>query len=451
MSKKKGFTLIEMAILLVVIGFILATVLPRIISGQKKDLMIESKRIVRTAREEVLGYYIANGTLPDDALFATEVGHSIGRRKGALKYHHSDNWDLNATLPDDGDPGPVAFWVVSPGENHEFEQEYDGPGIDIDYYGENGFDDVVDFVTKEYIQSLKADGPEGGGGGVNISFAENMSDFQGRIRETLSSVIEVDEADQSVVMHVNPGGQDHNDSGCIWYNGDGNGSCPGGVCPFNATLRSYFKFDFNHKGGGLGGVVFAVITDKDNENPCGGDLQTEMGYSGEFPDSSTDSYIDPPKFGLEIDTHKDNSNNDPSDNHVAHVYWGGLSYFDDVKHGAGSDLDGKNPTANSDGVYEQDGVWIENGGEFAARLEMKKNGDQYIEVKAWIIPSSEVDDSSFSNVQEDYAGSAWNIYSRKKILKPENWTDFQNVRFGWTIGAKNKYDVEIKDFAISIR
>jgi hypothetical protein len=82
---------------------------------------------------------------------------------------------------------------------------------------------------------------------------------------------------------------------------------------------------------------------------------------------------------------------------------------------------------------------------------MKKNGDQYIEVKAWIIPSSEVDDSSFSNVQEDYAGSAWNIYSRKKILKPENWTDFQNVRFGWTIGAKNKYDVEIKDFAISIR
>jgi len=149
-----------MAVLLVVTGFIIATVLPRIISGTKKDMMIESKRIVRTAREEVLGWYIASSPhkLPNSTQFNDSIGHRIGRRKSPLTYHYSKKFDLNATLPDkeNPDPGPIAFWVVSPGENHAFEdpKKYNAQNITISYYDNGGFDDIVDFVTKEYLYSL---------------------------------------------------------------------------------------------------------------------------------------------------------------------------------------------------------------------------------------------------------------------------------------------------------
>lgn len=152
MSRKKGFTLIEMAVLLVVTGFIIATVLPRIISGTKKNMMIESKRIVRTAREEVLGFHVTNNRWPTYAEFSASIGHRIGRRKGKLTYHYSND-GLKVTLPDvdNSDPGPVAFWVVSPGENHVFEDvnNYNSSQINILYYGEDGFDDIIDFVTKD--------------------------------------------------------------------------------------------------------------------------------------------------------------------------------------------------------------------------------------------------------------------------------------------------------------
>jgi len=165
-SWRNGFTLVEMAVLLVVTGFIIATVLPRIISGTKKDLMIESKRIVRTAREEVLGWYIASNphSLPNSTQFNESIGHRIGRRKSPLTYHHSDAFDLNATLPDKENPGPIAFWVVSPGENHVFDGGNDynaSDSIIISYYDPDEFDDIVDFVTTDYLGRLTTtNGPD---------------------------------------------------------------------------------------------------------------------------------------------------------------------------------------------------------------------------------------------------------------------------------------------------
>lgn len=155
---RRGFTLVEMSILLVITGFIIATVLPRIISGTKKDMMVESKRAVRTAREEVLGWYRSNDrTLPTSSEFNASIGHRVGRRQCTLAYHfYSDDSNLSVTLPDREDPVDVAFWVVSPGENHVFESsnDYNSSHITILYYGQDGFDDIVDFVTKEYLDTL---------------------------------------------------------------------------------------------------------------------------------------------------------------------------------------------------------------------------------------------------------------------------------------------------------
>ena len=461
-SRSRGFTLIEMAVLLVVTGFIIATVLPRIISGTKKDLMIEGKRIVRTAREEVLGFYVTNKKLPTSSEFTTSIGHRIGRRKSKLVYHYSNDFDLNATLPDGKNPGPIAFWVVSSGENHAFEDadSYNSSDIAISYYDENGFDDIVDFVTKDYLESLTTEDNSSGSddSGVTISFENNMSDFEDRIQQTDEDdpVVSVDSAAGTVTMHIASGGKDHNDSGCIWYNGDGNGTCPDGICPFNSTLRAYFTLTWNHQGGGLGGIVFAVITAINNDNPCGGDLQSEMGYSGEFPESLTDSsnsYIDSPKYGLELDTQKDTSNNDPANNHVAHIYWATDSHFDDCVHGAGAGSDGENPGTAGDGVYWDNGTWLENADKYSVRLEMKKTtDDQTTETKAWIVPTSSVaSDTAFSDVQNDYTDLNVTIYDQQQFLNVTNWTKFQNIRFGWTVGAKNKYDVEISNFAISIQ
>lgn len=113
---------------------------------------------MRTAREEVLGWYIAKGDWPNSTEFNDSIGHRIGRRKGTLTYHpYSNSTYLNATLPDGTKQENIVFWVVSSGENHVFDGGNDynaSDSIIISYYDPDEFDDIVDFVTTSYLDTL---------------------------------------------------------------------------------------------------------------------------------------------------------------------------------------------------------------------------------------------------------------------------------------------------------
>ena len=473
-SWRNGFTLVEMAVLLVVTGFIIATVLPRIISGTKKDLMIESKRIVRTAREEVLGWYVShNGTLPDHGNFTTMIGHRVGRFKSDLKYNYYNGTGLSVTLPDDEDPGDVAFWVVSPGENHAGENDYNASHITIKYYDETGFDDIVDFVTKDYLLSLTADSnstddedPTVSEGSV-ISFEDDIGDFGGLIQQTTDSVITVDEDTGTVSVAV--GSSDKDYGGCLWYSGEANGSCPDGVCTFNSTLRAYFTFEFNQQGGDDGGFTFAVITSENNDNPCGSGSDANMGYSGEsnFATGDNNNYISFPKSAVEFDTKQDankkdddDDKDDPKDEHLAVIFWGtDSSLTDDNKHGAG---DTDDVGYNSNTTYsESDSNWLtgknnSDSNVFGCRIEMTRSQDdsQILESKVWIVSPSPDASDDFRDLTQAYDGSTVLSETRtypSTIEGEDLWEAFRHVRFGWTVGATNTYEFTISDFKITIQ
>ncbi len=90
-----GFTLIEMAVILVILGLIAGSMLPLLETVIKKDKVAESKSIVKTARDELIGYILLNKKLPDQAAFLSQIGHTVDAWGQNLFY--IPTWDTNAT------------------------------------------------------------------------------------------------------------------------------------------------------------------------------------------------------------------------------------------------------------------------------------------------------------------------------------------------------------------
>jgi type II secretory pathway pseudopilin PulG len=142
----KGFSLVEMAIILVIMSLMVAALLPRIISGSKRDVMAEAKRMVRSARNEVLGYAKANGcALPPAAWFSAQAAHRWGRL-GAVAYL-SGNRTLTLV---NGTNQTAAFLIVSNGTDQTNDTDYSANPTDL----RPVHDDIVDFATPAFVQSL---------------------------------------------------------------------------------------------------------------------------------------------------------------------------------------------------------------------------------------------------------------------------------------------------------
>lgn len=125
-------------------------------------------------------------------------------------------------------------------------------------------------------------------------------------------------------------------------------------------LRSYFKFRIHGKGEGF---TFAIIDgDRNGGNVCAA-AGPHLGYSG---NNGVTPPIAEPKIGIEIDTARQFSRNDPTyaGGHFGIVYWGDTSEIDDNVHGipampAGSRPAPQNPPAPAiptlgAGVYKLD-------------------------------------------------------------------------------------------------
>ncbi len=60
MTKRTGFTLIELAIVLVIVGIIASMLVPTLIEAVKRGKITEARSIMFAARDEIIGYALAN-------------------------------------------------------------------------------------------------------------------------------------------------------------------------------------------------------------------------------------------------------------------------------------------------------------------------------------------------------------------------------------------------------
>lgn len=190
---RQGFTLIELSIVLVILGLIVGTVAPLIISMTKKNKLSSGRQIVVTARDEIKGDFIQNRTLASNL---TNIGHSVDPWQNNLVFipaPHLAGQDLCTWLAAgtdqtglavclDGDctnnkKENIAFVVASIG--HNFNRQLEAPvnsdgnnadlevriygyGTAIDRYttapdindATDQFDDIVQYVSADELTQL---------------------------------------------------------------------------------------------------------------------------------------------------------------------------------------------------------------------------------------------------------------------------------------------------------
>ncbi|WP_462325602.1 type II secretion system protein [Desulfoplanes sp.] len=406
----KGFTLIEMAIVLVVMGLIVGTIVPLLVTQSKTARLKEARDILRTARDEIIGYAYQYGCLPNSTdLISTRKdpwGKEIfyraaynGTGESLICTSHSNDPceevicnSSNTTLTIGGDESynNVAFVVASGGPNHNKQFDWDfndatkvgqlttyAFGKKIDSYGEDfdrssdEYDDLVEYMDfwnlKRMISNLCMSDPPSSS---DISFKSNIAEFDHIIQSQDGVIRVVDDEDRKTITM---GGTDELTSGCIWY-GENTGPCSDGVCDLGSGFRAFFKFKStkedtsNDSTDYASGFTFAVTSDTESpaESVCGGN-GAHLGYAGTQPDH--EYWIGEPKMGVEVDYYKSNSENndwcfnkdDPNGNHVAALFWGyAYAYLDengglqttdeDICEGAGGE--GHNGDDNRHGAGE---------------------------------------------------------------------------------------------------
>ncbi|MBT8764139.1 prepilin-type N-terminal cleavage/methylation domain-containing protein [Desulfohalobiaceae bacterium Ax17] len=476
-STKRGFTLVEMAIIIVIIGLIASMIVPAIVKSIKRDRLTNARRLVRIARDEIVGYAVMNGKLPSSP---DQIGHGeeiFG--KGTLFYRPAsnlladdsicsqDNSTLSVILGSDTRDN-VAFVIASKGENFNLQLGNNTDDVTIYEYGQKvddypedvdrpePYDDIVEYVTLGYLKQkicTSASGSESGPLGADISFAQNMDDFvQGaaiypRKKQSITVVQEN--------KTINLGNGYRNAYGCYWYSGD-SGPCNNGNCTFGNGVRVFFKFRFADIDSSLSskdfadGFTFALISAANNDcTVCGKD----KGYLGYAGDNGVTEPVRYPKMAVEVDTYPDGGFNDYSPyNHVSLMYWGEKyekkrkkklveDVDDDVTHGAGDPDKGdpKNNEYGDLGYYNTTQVtWLEDAMEHTFRLEVDRNatsGD--FQLRAW------VDCIDCSDLTSSYNGTTPTIQDSVTI------SNMDYIIFGWTQSTRGKtQNVTISDFGI---
>ncbi len=87
-ANKLGFTLIELSIVLVILGLIIGTLAPLMVTLTKKSKMTEGREVVATARDEIKGEIIRTHILPVNV---SNIGHTIDSWQNPLVYVPAPN------------------------------------------------------------------------------------------------------------------------------------------------------------------------------------------------------------------------------------------------------------------------------------------------------------------------------------------------------------------------
>ena len=191
-KSQKGFTLIEIAIVLVIVGLLLGMGASMIGPLTRRAKVAETKELINSAVESVISYVATTGSLPDSATFPTIVRKPNDVWSNSLNYIYDTNLTSNIcgrtstaiTINECFDVGcttpvtinDVAFLIVSGGENFNNQTEGDPAatgtinvytldlGVD-GYAGDESttepYDDIVKWITiRELTAKVDCSGSE---------------------------------------------------------------------------------------------------------------------------------------------------------------------------------------------------------------------------------------------------------------------------------------------------
>jgi prepilin-type N-terminal cleavage/methylation domain-containing protein len=164
MRARFGFTLVEMAIVLVVLGIIMTLLLPPLVATVKRDKTKESRRDLRAAKDSVIGYAMITGYLPDtlgdvgvetdawgqDLEYVQDIALVQGTGLGICDAEPDDTIQYDNTITAGGSVDDVALIIASPGEDRQLEVDLTLTAADLTDPG----DDLVEYVTLNQLKTL---------------------------------------------------------------------------------------------------------------------------------------------------------------------------------------------------------------------------------------------------------------------------------------------------------
>jgi prepilin-type N-terminal cleavage/methylation domain-containing protein len=172
---KKGFTLIELAIVLIIIGLLVGGGFKTMQIMQKREKRIETKQKLDDIKNSIVGYAQDNGYLPTQDEYNTLVGNKKDSWGKDIIYYSDDNLKddicaFNSTsisIGGDYSVSNVAFVIASSGANYNMQTnmdssvevyKYNTPNIDdntSDVGGERKepYDDFVKWVTLNELKN----------------------------------------------------------------------------------------------------------------------------------------------------------------------------------------------------------------------------------------------------------------------------------------------------------
>lgn len=490
---RQGFTLIEMAIVLVVVGLLAGLTLPLVGDLIKREKRSATNSTLEKARNEIIGFAIKNRRLPSaidgsDSDFGSLGKDAYGdslvyKVDSALSASGNDLCDtdpaddLTLRVTDtsgDTDYGRLGFILLSKGR--DMNQQYGESGNTIhvwapgSYSGSGEFDDQYAFASLNYLRSQICSpsdtaGETGGPEGSDIAFDGDMSDFSGGDNASSpaassSSFITVN-ADNTLDL----GDGTTDGYGCSWYQGS-NANCVNGRCQWHNGIRAYFEFKTLYAEGTTNqsqtygdGFTFVMAS----TSARAGNDATKCGAGGEdmgYADGS--SPIAPPKIGIEYDMYPNSGKNDTTNgaNHLAVIYWANSSSNDNEHYiqvrDPRPDSPNRNPdSSNSDSGFLHKGNsmvnWMEDGSTYAARVEVAVTGgyEDNFAVKAWVSRCDGACNSTLSNLTATYTATAPDVTGALDLSSSDADQQFDTFQMGWTTGTGSKVQsVTISNFGI---
>ncbi len=446
-NPKKAFTLVEMAIVLVIIGLLVGLVAPIVTDLVKREKVTNARDYVEQVKDEIIGFAIINKHLPS----STELGTKVDAYGNTLEYHASSDMqaqDFCSSVPADStlftvtEHQPVsgtnvyngvAFVISSAGRN--LLNEYSVVGQDVTTYdprawGETSpstdqaeYDDIVEYVTFNYLKNKVCSSSSSGftPPGSDTSFGNDPQSYsQDNVTSTTLSgggSYGTFDAD-SGTLTLDTGGTSQSDQAfCNFYKGSIANRCTDGLCLLGLGIRAYFKFTVQPSSNG--GFTFALIGVNSTEgvncpggtgsadtvadctdttNLCGG----ECGYLGYTDRVAAHTGLASPKMAVEFDLYASNGgdyndqvfsgNTAANGNHITMDLWNAHSTAgdrNDVNHNTSFNLPSgttyPNPSNRPRTFYDPgSAAWMEDGLPHTVRIEVHRyTGNSTWELYSW--------------------------------------------------------------------
>lgn len=106
---QKGFTIIELLVVIVIIGILVALTLPNLFSAQARGRDTDRKNELKNLQQKLETYFNDNGSYPLTATWEADLGTTADETEGprADDYTYAsdgDTYTLTADLENDDDP-----------------------------------------------------------------------------------------------------------------------------------------------------------------------------------------------------------------------------------------------------------------------------------------------------------------------------------------------------------